>query len=259
MLTSKFISARVPLFYYSFTQKRIKESGDYEIHAANKITIRKHFNYENDGLEILVYNCALNVVPELCEGIRQTDIVSEKNEEIRFFGKGISGNGIPLTNRFGTFFYRNNMPEYAFGLRDCKNIYIYRNFYKTYGDDVFVINEESVKEFLLTSRQLMDTTPIDTSIWVEIRCIVLSYYAKLYNWERNSLPFVYDMEWNSIDNIITPFDKIPILEMIEETCDEKVYDAYQDYRKGNEILFRKKIESMVSLLGTYYLLYRTLV
>lgn len=229
MMVSEFISTRVPLFYYSFTQKRIKENEDYEIHAANKITIRKHYDFKNNGLEILVYNCALNVVPELCEGIRQTEIDRETNEEIRFYGKGESGNGVPLANRFGIFFYKNNMPEYAFGRRDCKNIYIYQNCYKTYGCDVFHINEESVKEFLLTSRQLMDTTSIDTSVWGDIRGIVLNYYAKLFNWDRNSLPFVYDIEWNSIDNIITPFDKIPILKMIEETCDEKVYDAYQDY------------------------------
>ncbi len=64
------ISEKAPLIYYSFRQSRIKDSGQYEINAANKVSIRKNSDFERDGLEVLVYKCALSRTPGVGEGIR---------------------------------------------------------------------------------------------------------------------------------------------------------------------------------------------
>ena len=95
-MVSDYISKKAPLFYYSFRQVRQTNSGVSEIHAANKITIRKHSDFNKDGLEFLVYNCALSATPELCGGVRYTSIERDSSQRVDFYGKGFSGNGVPL-------------------------------------------------------------------------------------------------------------------------------------------------------------------
>lgn len=262
-MTSDFISNKVPLFYYSFSQVRTKEHDSYKIHAANKITIRKNDDFTSFGLEFLVYNCALSPNPELCDGIRTTLIARDTPQRIDFYGKGFSGNGIPLNNRMGSFFYEDDMPEVAFARTDIKDIYWYHNFYRQYdtNHDIFTITPNSVQEFITSTNstiqgQLYD--PLQNS-WHAIRAFVLNYYSKKYRMSQNDFRGVSFEEWTKKDNTTRLIDCHSLLKQLETLCDEKVYDAYQDYRNSDEIAFKKKIEGMASLVGTYYILYRTIL
>lgn len=262
-MTTDYISSKAPLIYYSFRQVRTTDSGSSEVHAANKITIRKNNEFDSNGLEFLVYNCALSVEPELCDGIRYTSIDRDFSSRVDFYGKGVSSNGVPLNNRMGVFLYQNDMPEVGFARTDMKNIYFYLNFYKTYDtdNDLFVINQRSVQEFIASIGRMLQGQPYDplNNIWYAIRAFVLNYYSKQYRMSQYEFRGVTTEEWSKKENATNLLNCCNLLKRLESLCDEKVFDAYQDYRYGNEMMFKRKLEGMVSLLGTYYILYRTLV
>lgn len=262
-MTTDFISSKAPLFYYSFRQVRTKDSGSSEVHAANKITIRKNDDFDSNGLEFLVYNCALSAEPELCDGIRYTSIDRDASRRVDFYGKGVSSNGVPLNNRMGVFQYYDDMPEVAFARIDMKNIYSYHNFYKPYdtGHDIFAINQSSVQEFIASTGGMLQGHPYDPlrNTWHAIRAFVLNYYSKQYCMSQFEFRGVSTEEWGKKEYATNLLDCFSLLKQLEALCDEKVFDAYQDYRNGNEMMFKRKLEGMVSLLGTYYILYRTLV
>ncbi len=262
-MTTDLISSKAPLIYYSFRQVRIKDSGSSEVHAANKITIRKNKDFDSNGLEFLVYNCALSAKPELCDGIRYTSIDRDASRRVDFYGKGVSGNGVPLNNRMGVFQYQDDMPEVAFARTDMKNIYSYHNFYKSYDTwhDIFAINQCSVQEFIASTGSMLQGQPYDPlgNTWHAIRAFVLNYYSKKHGMSQSEFRGVSTEEWSKKENAVNLLDCCSILKQLESLCDEKVFDAYQDYRNGKEMMFRRKLESMVSLLGSYYILYRTLI
>lgn len=255
------ISSKAPLIYYSFRQVRIKDSGNSEVNAANKVTIRKNSNFNSDGLEFLVYNCALSTKPELCEGIRFTSIDNDSPQRVDFYGKGVSGNGIPLTNRMGVFLYKNGMPEVAFARRNEKNIYWYFNFYSQYNADVFSINPDSIREFIESTNINLSGQIYDPAhnTWFAIRAIVLNYYSKLFSMSQVQMGVPLSVEWTNKEHVSQALDSCALLRQIESMCDERAYNAYQDFRNGDTTTFKKKMENMVSLLGTYYILYRTLI
>ena len=255
------ISEKAPLIYYSFRQSRIKDSGQYEINAANKVSIRKNSDFERDGLEFLIYNCALSKTPELCDGIRYTTIDRDMWRRVDFYGKGVSGNGISLADRMGVFNYENDLPDVAFGKQSRKDIYVYHNFYSEYNSDVFAINPTSVKEFLDSTYNMLNGhryDPINNS-WFAIRSFVINYYSKLYNVSPMNLGGISLEESQNYERTVGLIDRCSLLKQLENMCDERAHDAYQDYQRENKVLFKKKLENMVSLLGTYYILYRTLV
>lgn len=261
-MTTDLISSKAPLIYYSFRQVRTKDNGSSEVHAANKVTIRKNDDYVSNGLEFLVYNCALSSTPELCDGIRYTIIDRDAIRRVDFYGKGVSSNGIPLNNRMGVFQYQDDMPEVAFARTDMKNIYSYHNFYKPYNTnhDVFAISPSGVQEFIASTSSMLQGQPYDPlrNTWHAIRAFVLNYYSNKYGMSVCDFMGVSSEEWNKKEITTGILDRISLLKQLEALCDEKVFDAYQDYRSGNENLFKRKLEGMVSILGTYYILYRTL-
>ena len=95
--------------------------------------------------------------------------------------------------------------------------------------------------------------------WHAIRAFVLKYYSNTFGMSFYDFRGVSSEEWNKKEKTTGILDCISLLKQLEALCDEKVFDAYQDYRSGNENLFKRKLEGMVSTLGTYYILYRTLV
>ncbi len=255
------ISSKAPLFYYSFRQVRIKDSGNSEVNAANKVTIRKNHDFNSNGLEFLVYNCALSAHPELCEGIRFTSIDHDSSERVDFYGIGVSGNGIPLSNRMGVFLLKQGLPEVAFAKRNEKNIYWYFNYYSQYNPDVFAITPTSVREFIESTNANLSGQFYDpvNNTWFAIRAIVINYYSKLFSMSQSQMKVPTSTEWINKENVSNALNTCSLLKQLESICDEKAYNAYQDFRSGDTITFKKKMENMVSLLGTYYILYRTLV
>ena len=262
-MTTGLISSKAPLFYYSFQQVRTKDNDISEVHAANKVTIRKNDDFVSNGLEFLVYNCALSPIPELCDGIRYTKIDRDNLRRVEFYGKGVSGNGIPLNNRMGVFQYQDDMPEVAFARTDMKNIYSYHNFYKPYNTnhDVFAISPSAVQEFIASTGSMLQGQPYDPlrNIWHAIRAFVLNYYSVKFGMSAFDFRGVSSEEWDKKDKATGLLDNISLLKQLEALCDEKVFDAYKDYRNGKEVLFKRKLEGMVSIIGTYYILYRTLI
>ncbi len=260
-MVSDYISKKAPLFYYSFRQVRQTNSGVSEIHAANKITIRKHSDFNKDGLEFLVYNCALSATPELCGGVRYTSIERDSSQRVDFYGKGFSGNGVPLNTWMGVFLLKYDMATLALGRTNEKNILFYYNFYEQYGEDTFQNSPEGVIEFIRSSGDLLDGQMYDPlgNVWHSIRAVVLDYYSVHYGLAYRDFMGLSRSEWENREKVSIAIDKVSLLRQIEALCDEKFYDSYQEYRRGNEYRCTQKMENMVSLLGTYYLLYRTVL
>ncbi len=253
------ISDKAPLVYYSYRQIIDEDAGSREINAANKITIRKHFDYEENGLELLVYNCALSKVPELCNGIRQTRIVMD-DERIDFNGKGSSGNGVPLNNIYGCFFNKKGMLELTTAKADRKYIYRYLNCYRNEHPEIFAIDTEHITEFFRsTYRFLHGTSYNPTNIWFATRACVLSYYSVKMNWNIGSFPFASETEWQNMHKVATDQLRITLLANFEKTLDERFHEAFQYFRKGDEITFHTKLDGMITFLGIYYLVYSTLL
>ena len=258
---TKLISSKAHLFYYSFRQVRDKYSGITEVNAANKITIRKNDDYLSNGLEFLVYNCALSPKPELCGGIRYTSIVKDTVNRVDFYGKGYSGNGFPLNDRMGVFTYEYGFPELVVGKTNERNIYSYYNVYGKYGKDTFLITHESIREFIASTDEWVDGqayNPFSNS-WQAIRAFVLDYYSRVYGMSRSDFPGTSQIEWMNKEKTTEIIDPLALLKQLEGACDERVHAAYRDYLRGNEYICWQKLENMVSLVGTYYILYRTLL
>lgn len=260
-MVTDYISNTTPLFYYSFRQVRQKSTGVSEIHAANKITIRKHSDFAAEGLEFLVYNCAQSKTPELCGGVRYTSIEKDSTQRVDFYGKGVSDNGVPLNTWMGVFLYKYGMPTLALGRTNEKNILFYYNFYEQYGEDTFKISPEGVIEFIRSTGSFWDGQMYDPlgNVWYSIRAVVLGYYSQHYGLSRHDFIGLNGNEWENKERVSNLIDKVRLLRDVEALCDEKFHLAYEEYKRGNEFLFTQKMENMVSLLGTYYLLYRTIL
>ncbi len=76
---------------------------------------------------------------------------------------------------------------------------------------------------------------------------------------QNQMSVHSSTEWINKENVSQALNTRSLLQQLEAICDEKAFDAYKDFRAGDTLTFKKKMENMVSLMGTYYILYRTLV
>lgn len=258
MIGSK-ISSKAPLIYYSYRQVINEDAGSREINAANKITIRKHSDYAADGLEILMYNCALSAEPELCNGIRQTHIVAD-DERIDFEGKGLSGNGVPLNNLYGCFFDENGKIQVSTAKKNRKYIYHYLNCYRDEHPEVFALDMNHIAEFFRSVYQFLYGMAYDPSnTWFAVRACVLSYYSRKLGWSVCPFPFASEAEWQNMHKVASDPLRIQLLADFEKTLDERFHEAFQYFREGDMTVFHQKLDGMISLLGTYYLLYSTLL
>lgn len=249
------ISDKAPLFYYSFRQVRTTNDGKEEYHDANKVVIRKNEDYLNEGLQFIIYNIHQYGNHLQSDGITQTLIDKDTFERIDFYGKGVD------SNRFGVFLYKKDLPEVAFAFKGERNILWYLNFYSDYNDDVFEISRLGVAEFIRsTSLMLQGTTynPLQNT-WHAIRAFVLSYYSDLYGMSRFDFPGVSAEEWNKKESTIELIDCISLLSQLEGLCDSKMLEALGERQRGNIQMFKYKMEHMVDIIGTYYILYRTII
>lgn len=257
-MISSTISSEAPLIYYSYSQVIQEEYANREINAANKITIRKHNDYKNNGIEFLIYNCALNPIPELCNGIRQTYIIND-HDKIDFEGKGLSGNGIPLTNLYGCFFNNKGMLELITAKKNRTYIYHYLNCYRNEHPEVFNIDMKHVHEFFRsTYNNLRQISAGPDNFWIKIRACILNYYQNKYNWTTCPLP-VFPIEWDYMKKIDFKKMRITLLKDIEGDMDKMFFEAFQYFKKGEHDIFQRKLDSMIAFQGIYYLLYQTLL
>ena len=250
---------QAPLIYYSYRQIIEEEFNTREVNAANKITIRKHSNFEEDGLEFLVYNCALSSTPDLCNGVRQTSILNN-GECVDFRGKGLSSNGIPLDNVYGCFFDREGMLELVTAKTNRKYIYRYLNCYRQEHHIVFAKSLAHITEFFRSTYQLLCEETYDpfNNVWFGTRACVLSYYSEALNWYTCPFPFASDEEWEYMHQVASDELRLKLLSHFEKTLDMRFYDAFQHFKEGNKMVFRKELDKMIVFLGVYYLLYDTL-
>ena len=254
-MATEFISSRAPLFYYSFRQVRTTNDGREEYYDANKVTIIKNADFGNDGLKFVVYNVNQYGENFLSDGINQTLINMDAYERVDFYGKGED------KNRFGVFLYKKALPEVAFAFNGERNILWYLNFYSEYNDDVFEISRSGVVEFIRsTSISLQDIpyNPFQNTMYA-IRAFVLSYYSKLYKMNKYDFFGVSSEEWDKKETTIGLIDCVNLLSQLEDLCDSKMCDALIERQRGNVQMFKYKMEHMVDLIGTYYILYRTIL
>ena len=253
-MIAEYISEKAPLFYYSFRQVHITNGGKRETNAADKVIIQKNKNYRNNGLQFLVqeYNKYGRVLQS--DAIMQTIINNDTLEHIDFLGDGIS------KNRKGEFHYKKDLPEVTLEDKEEKEIIHYLNFYSEYNDDVFELSEPGIVEFIRSTGSAMQGVPYNPfqNIWYAIRAFVLSYYSKLYNMNMYDYPGVSTDEWNAKESTANIIDCVSLLSQLEELCDSRMLEALRYRTEGNIRMFKYKMEHMVDIVGTYYILYRTL-
>ena len=251
----EFVSEKAPLFYYSFRQVRTINTGQTEYSAANKVVITKNKDYQNDGLQFSIYDSSDYGFQLQSDGINRTSIERDSSDEVDFSGKGED------KNRFGVFLYRKSMPEIAFATKGEKNILWYLNFYSEYNDDVFEISRSGVVEFIRSTDFALQGIPYNPlhNTWYAIRAFVLSYYSKQYCMNRFGFPGVSETEWNQKENTINLIDRVNLLSQLENLCDSRAFEALRERQRGNNGMFKYKMEHMVDIIGTYYILYRTLL
>ena len=258
-MINSFISEKAPLIYYSYRQLIVENGRNREIHAANKISIRKHHNFDEDGLEFLIYNCALSKTPELCNGIRQSHIVHDA-KRIDFEGKGLSGNGVPLNKQFGCFFTDNGLVQLSTAFNTRKYVCHYLNCFREEHPDIFANDLEQITEFFRsTFTFLKDYNYDSTNTWFLIRACVLSYYKDKYGWNQCPFPFILPEEWENMDKIANTDVKLALLKEFENDLDKRFHDAYQYYKDDDEYMFKKELGGMLNFQGIYYLIYSTLI
>lgn len=254
-MTTDLISKKAPLFYYSFRQVRTTNNGSEEYHGANKVLIRKNEDYPNNGLQFLIYDSSDYGFSWQSDGICQTIIDRDTNDQVDFYGKGDD------CDKYGVFLYKKALPEIAFATKGEKNILWYLNFYSEYNDDVFEISKPGISEFIRSTSSSLQRIPYNPlqNTWFAIRAFVLSYYSKLYNMNRYDFPGVGIEEWEGKESSINLIDCISLLSQLEAFCDSRAFEALTERQKGNNQLFMRKMEQMVDAIGTYYILYRTLL
>lgn len=258
-MISSFISNKTPLIYYSYRQIINENGGRREINAANKITVRKHDNYSENGLEFLIYNCALSPEPEICNGIRQTKIIRDE-ERIDFEGKGVSGNGIPLNNIYGVFTNDKGMLVLTTAKKNRNYIYHYLNCYCDEDKDIFHIDMEHISEFFRSTFRFLKGMPHDSyNTWFAARACVLNHYYKKMKWQNCPFSDVSMIELDNMHNDFNETMKKSLLKIFENALDNHFYEAYQYYRNGDKISFQQKLNAMLPLQGVYYLIYSTLI
>lgn len=256
------ISDEAPLIYYSYRQIITEDEGKREINAANKVSIRKHSDYATNGLEFLVYNCALSNEPELCNGIRQTFIVNDA-DKIDFEGKGVSGNGVPLNNIYGCFYNNKGMIELVTAKKNRKYIYHYQNCYSAEHPEIFLLDMAHIQEFFRSTLQNLQTMNMPynpfNNVWYAIRAFVLSYYSRKWDWKQCPFPYVLDAEWSNRHQVSKVISKIAMLKDFERNMDAQFHEAYQYFRCGDTNMFHQKLDAMLNIQNIYYLIYSTLL
>lgn len=254
-MITELISDKAPLFYYSFKQVRTSNEGIEEYHDANKVTIRKSEDYKNDGLQFIIYNAIQFGEHWQSDGINKTLIDRDTFDRVDFYGKDED------CGRLGVFLYKKNLPEVAFAFKGEKNILWYLNFYSDYNDDVFEISPSGVVEFIRSTSLALQGTPYNPlqNTMYAIRAFVLSYYSALYNMNRYNFPGVSAEEWNKKETTVKLIDCVNLLSQLENLCDSKMHEALNERHRGNIQMFKDKMEHMVDLIGTYYILYRTIL
>lgn len=234
------LSCDSPLFYYSFFKVDRTGCGDKEIPEANKITVRKHRNSKEYGVSVEVLNCTVDGSWVLCDYIPESKITYEKDSVIYF---------TDVDNRSGMFSRFNGMPEMSLAQIYGSECCFYLNYFRNYGDDVFLMDEVSVHGLLVGMEQMSacDSTSLDNRpVWKTLTGIVGENYSRLYKWK--SLDGNYRDETDLLD-------KISLLHYLETLCDQKAGNAYFNLRRGNIMLFKSMMENVGSLLQAYYLLY----
>lgn len=238
------LSNDAPLFYYSFLKIERTGLGDKEIPEANKISVRRHRNYKKSGLLIEMYGCSDDGKWEIYDGVSESKITYEKDCSVYF---------TDLDNRSGIFSVLDSMPEMSFAQTGGTEYNFFLNFYKNYGSEVFSINKNSVKGFLISSAPLCDSDRATCNgfpVWETIRGIIGEYYSRIYRWDNYGSQALRD----NTDIL----DKVALLDYLEGLCDERAAKAYACLKQGSTLRFRAMMESMVSVLWTYHLMYRVI-
>lgn len=234
------LSSNAPIFYYSFLKIERTATGDREIPEANKITVRKHRDYKRSGIEIFIYNCADNGGWELSDYVLESKVLHEKDRAVYFKDED---------NRSGMYSFFDGIPELSLSQTGGAECNFYLNYYRNYGTDIFTVSESSVKELLMGISELstVDRAECDgLPVWATVRSVIWEHYSRIYKWKNSD---------KSLRDNTDILDKISILGYLEKLCDDRAAKAYASLRQGNTLLFRSFMESAVSCLWTYYVIY----
>lgn len=260
MTLSDIITSQEHLFYYANRMVRVEDGIDgYAIDIAQKVTVRKNDNFSYNGFEFLIYNLYQSSTPELCNGIRQTEISKDNLSEVSFVGKGYSSNGVPLNDLCGFFKYEEMLFQYSKGKVGNNMLSKYENVFAD-KKGLFSLTKCSIDNFLMDTLPLISTNRSEESIhWEKIRCIVLSYYFKKNQFTCFDANLVTQDEWASIETDSFCFDKHEILHILEMVCDSVFYNYSLAKRTQDDAHAKSDINKLLLYQRAYYYVYSTLL
>lgn len=260
MKLSGIISSQEHLFYYANRMVRVEDGIDgYAIDIAQKVTVRKNDNFAYDGFEFLIYNLYQSSTPELCNGIRQTEITRDNLSEVSFVGKGYSSNGVPLNNLCGFFIYDEMLFQYSKGKVGNNMLSKYENVFAD-KKGLFSLTKSSIDSFLIDTLPLISTNRSKESIyWEKIRYIILSCYIKKNQFTHFDANLVTQDEWAAIERDSFCFDKHEILHLLEMVCDSVFYNYSLAKRTQDDAHASSDINKLLLYQRAYYYVYSTLL
>lgn len=260
MKLSGIILSQEHLFYYANRMVRVEDGIDgYAIDIAQKVTVRKNDNFAYDGFEFLIYNLYQSSTPELCNGIRQTEITRDNLSEVSFVGKGYSSNGVPLNNLCGFFKYEEMLFQYSKGKVGNNMLSKYENVFAD-KKGMFSLAKSSIENFLMDTLPLISTNRSKESIyWEKIRYIVLSYYFKNNQITHFDANLITQDEWTAVERDSFCFDKHEILHLLEMVCDSVFYNYSLAKRTQDDAHANSDINKLLLYQRAYYYVYSTLL
>lgn len=258
MTLSDVVTSQEHLFYYANRMVRVEDGIDvYSIDIAQKVAVRKNDNFAFNGFEFLIYNLYQGPNPELCNGIRQTEIRKDALFEVSFVGKGYSSNGVSLSDLCGFFKYDEMLFQYSKGKVGNNMLSKYENVFvdKT---GLFSFTKNGIDKFLMETLPLITTNRNGESIyWEKIRYIILSYYIQK-NLIRFDANLVTRNEWEAAETYAFCFDKHEILHVLETVCDSAFYNYSLAKRAQDEASAISVLKKLLLYQRAYYYVYSTL-
>lgn len=174
------------LSFYSFRQTRERSDEDISQETfLNKVTIKPNAD-EDDGYEILIYR-AVNDKFELCNGLRQNEILSDSDEETWLQGKGYSANGIRLCDRAAYIKWNDGYPDLKL---KKKNINDSNTYHNCLGNLIVCssIGEDDINSLMDLCEKLSICLPSESSFFYPTLWeVLLAVRDWLFNEVKNSI------------------------------------------------------------------------
>ena len=243
------------LSFYSFEQIRERPDGSTSRETfLNKVTIKPNDDVE-DGYEVLIYGF-VNDKFEVCNGLRQTSILLDCDDEVQLQGKGRSGNGIPLNNMTASIKWNDGYASVKLRKENINDSNTYHNCCSHKAISFSSIGEEDIDDLLIFSSELSTelSKPEDRYFYVIIKQMLLSIKEFYF---RNRRDDFY------VNAFLTHADRkrnvSNATDFLEWHMDNIAWGVYNGYKETAETAHGQKILDCLCKMNAINLLLKTFV